>query len=155
MVHIMADRRLVFQMLSAIGQGQMPGSEGSSKVLEREGDRIVAEFHTPVKSVTGTKVYRTVEEVYLYPEERITFRGLEGPMALMEEEFLLEEDQGCTDLHYSGTFAMGYWIFGWLVARFYVKRMLQRVVREHMLEIKGASEARASRSKVFANACDH
>ena len=52
-VHIKADQRLVFQLLSAIGQGLMPGSEGSSKVLKRNGDTLVAEFITPVKTLTG------------------------------------------------------------------------------------------------------
>ena len=56
----------------------MPGSEGSSKVLERDGDHMVAEFVTPVKTLTGKHSYRTVEEVALYPDDRITFRALEG-----------------------------------------------------------------------------
>ena len=72
-----APRELVFQMLSAIGKGTLPGAQGeSSRVLEREGDVITAEFLTP----SGKRIYRTVEEVRLYPPERITFRHLQGPL---------------------------------------------------------------------------
>ena len=154
-VHIRADQRLVFQILSAIGQGQLPGSKGSSKILQKEDSRLVAEFVTPVKTLTGRKSYRTVEEVVLYPSERITFRALEGPLRHMEEEFRLEEDQGCTDLYYSGEFGMGYWVLGWLIARFYVKGLMRKTILDHMMEIKEASESRAARSKVFADTCAH
>ncbi len=154
-VHIKADQRLVFQLLSAIGQGQMPGSEGSSKVLESNGDTMVAEFTTPVKTLTGRRSYRTVEEVTLYPSERITFHGLEGPLPHMQEEFRLEGEEGCTDLYYTGEFGMGYWVFGWLMARFYVRGLLKKTILDHMMEIKEAAESRAQRSLVFANTCAH
>ena len=68
---------MVFQMLSAIGKGSIPGAQGeSSRVLARDGDTIIAEFHT----ASGSRTYRTVEEVKLYPSERMTFRHLEGPL---------------------------------------------------------------------------
>lgn len=154
-VHIKADQRLVFQLLSAIGQGQMPGTEGSSKVLEQKGDSLVAEFITPVKTLMGQKRYRTVEEVTLYPSERITFRALEGPLPHMREEFRLEGEEGCTDLYYTGELGVGYWVFGWIIGRFYVRRLLIKTIRDHMMEIKDASESRAQRSRVFTATCAH
>ena len=77
----------------------MPGAEGeSSRVLERDGDVITAEFLTP----SGKRIYRTVEEVRLYPPERITFRHLQGPLTYSEEEFRLVEQDPGTELQYSG-----------------------------------------------------
>ena len=75
-VQIDAPRELVFQTLSAFGKGSLPGSEGeSSRVVERDGNNIVAEF----VSVSGKRTYRTLENVVLYPPERITFSHLQGP----------------------------------------------------------------------------
>ena len=63
-LHIDAPREMVFQMMSAIGKGSLPGSQGeSSRVLSRDGDTLTAEFLTP----SGKRIYRTVEDVRLYP----------------------------------------------------------------------------------------
>ena len=61
-IFIDAPRELVFQMLSAIGKGSLPGGNDSSRVIERNGNEIIAEFLTP----SGSRVYRTVERVVLY-----------------------------------------------------------------------------------------
>ena len=147
--HIKAPRPLVFQMLSAIGKGTMPGNQGgSSKVLERDGDTIIAEFLTP----SGKRTYRTVEEVQLYPPERITFRHLEGPLAFSEEELNLTEQNAGTKLHYEGKMECRVpWMpgIGWLIAMFYVRLKYNNVIREHMKDLKVAAEARAARSHVF------
>ena len=55
--------------------------------MEREGGRLLVEF----VSRDGRRLYRTLEEVMLYPEERITFRHLEGPLKHASEEFQLSE----------------------------------------------------------------
>ena len=63
-VYINAPREMVFQMLSSFGKCSLPGVQGeSSRVLERDGDTIIAEFMT----TSGKRVYRTVEKVQLYP----------------------------------------------------------------------------------------
>ena len=151
-VAIDAPRELVFQMLSSIGKGSLPGAQGeSSKVLERDGDTIVAEFYTP----SGNRIYRTVERVRLYPPERITFAHLEGPLTFSEEEFnLVKQDEG-TELQYNGE--IGYKIrglpgVGWLIALLYVKPKYDTVIRKHMRALKSAAEARAARSHVFRRA---
>ena len=149
---ISAPREMVFQMLSAIGKGKLPGRQGeSSRVLERDGDTIIAEFQTR----SGGRTYRTVERVRLYPPERITFAHLEGPLTFSEEEFNLVEQDGDTELQYSGE--IGYRIrglpgIGWPVALLYVKPKYDAVIRAHMQALKTAAEARAARSHVFRRA---
>ena len=148
-ITIDAPRPLVFQMLSAFGRGHLPGDEGeSSKVLERDGDRLTVEFFT----LDGKRRYRTVEEVTLFPPERITFRHSEGPLHHSSEEFLLEDVADRTELSYQGDIQCRMaWLpgMGWLIARFYVKRKYDRVIRQHMDRLKTAAEARAARSHVF------
>ena len=148
-ITIDAPRALVFQMLSAFGRGHLPGDEGeSSKVLERDGDQLTVEFIT----MEGKRSYRTVEEVTLFPPERITFRHLEGPLHYSSEEFRLEEASGGTELSYRGDIRCRLaWLpgVGWLIARFYVRPKYDRVIRQHMERLKTAAEARAARSHLF------
>ncbi len=61
-LHIHADRRLAFEVLTAFGARQEDG--GASAVLRDEGDRKLVEFHSviPVPG-SGRKIYRTVEWV--------------------------------------------------------------------------------------------
>ncbi len=73
---IKAPRSLVFRMFSSFGESNPSGNSGEqATVLERQDNRLVVEF----VSRQGRKLYRTLEEVCLYPEERITFRHLGGP----------------------------------------------------------------------------
>ena len=147
--YIRAPREMVFQMLNAIGKGSLPGADGeSSRILERRGDTMIAEFLTP----SGGRTYRTVEEVRLYPPERITFRHLEGPLALAEEEFVLAEANDGTELRYAGEIEYKvHWLpgVGWLIAMFYVRGKYDAVIRNHMEKLRNAAEARAARSHVF------
>ena len=143
-----APLELVFQMMSAIGSGRLPGSNERSKVLQRDGDTLIAEFFTP----SGKKMYRTVEEVRLFPPHRITYRHLEGPTTYSEEEFLLAEVAGGTQITYMGVieyrvpFLAG---LGWLLSLLYIKPKYDSVIREHMALIKKGAEERAARSHVF------
>ena len=147
-IFIDAPRELVFQMLSAIGKGSLPGGNESSRVIERNGDEIIAEFLTP----SGSKVYRTVERVVLYPPERITYQHLEGPLSFSEEAFTLEDtDDGCR-LSYWGVieckapFLPG---AGWLIAWTYARSKYNSIIQDHMARLKAAAEARAARSHIF------
>ena len=72
-VHIHADRRLAFQVLTAFGAGGQ--NQASSRVLRRDEDRLLVEFHTPGISLTGRRrIYRTVEWVTTRARRHI-FRG--------------------------------------------------------------------------------
>ncbi len=146
---IKAPRELVFQMLSSFGKGSLPGAQDeSSRILEQVGNSIVAEFMTK----SGGRIYRTVEEVKLFPPERITFRHLEGPLAYAQEEFSFLESGDGTELLYTGEikhrvpFLPG---VGWIVALLYIKPKYDAVIRAHMEKSKAAAEARAARSHVF------
>ena len=67
-------------------------------MLEQEGNRLLVEF----TSRYGWKLYKTLEEVLLYPQERITFRQLQGPLHHTSDESLLEEAPEVTSINYSG-----------------------------------------------------
>ena len=135
-------------MMSAIGSGRLPGSDERSKVLQRDGNTLIAEFLTP----SGNKTYRTVEEVQLFPPFRITYKHLEGPITYSEEEFLLAEVANGTQLTYTGViehrvpFLPG---LGWLASVLCIKPKYDAVIRDHMALVKQGAEHRASRSHVF------
>ena len=67
-------------------------------MLEQEGNRLLVEF----TSRYGRKLYKTLEEVRLYPQERITLRYLQGPLHHASDEFRLEEIPEVTSINYSG-----------------------------------------------------
>lgn len=146
-VPVKAHRELVYQMVSTIGRGKLPGSSTmSSKLISRNGDTLIAEFYTKVGRLTVT----TLEEVKLKPPERVSYRWLKGPVRYVSEEFIFREvDGGGTELSYTGEFDLKIPIFGSIVGRLFIKPRFERLVAEHMEEIKEAAEARAARSHVF------
>ena len=76
---------------------------------------------------------------------------MKGPLAYVWEELSLEAREGGTVLRYHGEFLVNNWpILGWLIGRWYVKPLFQRIVGDHMERIRGAVEARARRSHTFA-----
>lgn len=146
-VFINASRELVFQLLSAMGRGQIPGSgDEGARVLERRGEGyLVVEFHTRA----GGKLWRTVEEVRLDPPDRMTFHHLEGPLDYSAEAFELEAQGEGTLLRYSGEFEYRLPVLGPLVRHLYIRPRYNALIREHMERIRQAAEARAARSHVF------
>ncbi len=119
---IRAPRSVVFRLISSFGDGKSDndslGSSGKgNRLVEREGNRLVMEFY----SKDGRKVYRTLEEVMLYPEEKITFKHLEGPLYYSQEEFVFTELDSATLLTHNGEIECRMHRLpggGWLVARF-------------------------------------
>lgn len=149
-MHIHADRRLVFQVLTAFGANQPDGS--SSRVLRDVGARKLVEFHTLIPTGGGAhKVLRTVEWVTLREPDAIDFLGVEGPLHFLKDRFVLEDAAGCTRFRYESTFGLKGWIVGWLVGRFRVKPLLTRFMIEHTRGLKATIEERAKRSRVFPN----
>ena len=148
MVRIQAPRELVFQMMSHFGRGRLPGDNNeSSKVLERDDNRLIVEFQTKALFTT----YTTVEEVVLFPPKRITFEHLSGPLKYAREEFRFEEVDGRqTALTHSGEFIWSKFpFFGWLGSILYVRPIFERTLVKHMEQVRRAAEARAARSRVF------
>ena len=109
----------------------------NSKILQRDDDRLLVEFHTPVISLTGRRrVYRTVEWVTFREPEVINFEGVEGPLAMLRDQFDLQEEGGCTRLTYTSEFGLPGWVIGWALGRLVVRSMLHRTMVEHMAELR-------------------
>ena len=135
-------------MMSHFGRGRLPGDNNeSSKVLERDDNRIVVEFRT--KALFAT--YTTVEEVKLCPPERITFEHLSGPLHYAKEEFRFDDVDGTqTELTHSGEFIWSRFpFFGWFGGIIYTRPVFERTLVKHMAQVKQAAEARAARSRIF------
>jgi hypothetical protein len=147
-LHIHADRRLAFQVLTAFGARLDDG--GWSTVLKDEGATKLVEFH----SVVGTfgrrrKPYRTVERVTLHEPDEIRFDGVEGPLDLLQDRFLLQDVDGCTLLRYESTFGVKGGIAGWLRGQLFVRSPLRRFMRRHLLKIRTTIEERAKGSRLY------
>ncbi|MBI2855432.1 MAG: SRPBCC family protein [Chloroflexi bacterium] len=148
-VHVDADRRLAFQVITAFGASS-PGDGPSSRVLSQETGRILVEFHVPATGLFGRrKVYRTVEWVTPHEPERVEFETVKGPLSMMRDRFILEAEGGCTHLRYESEFGVWGWVAGWLVGMLYVRPKLKRLMQGHLEEMKQAIEARAARSRAF------
>ena len=149
-VTIRAPRSVVFALVSSFGGGVEDGdgaggphgeNDEGKRLVERDGNRLVMEF----RSRDGRKMYRTLEEVMLYPEERITFRHLEGPLYHSREEFVFTDmDSGVIMTHNGEIECRMHWLpgAGWAVARFYVKHHYERLVLRHMNYLKEQAEGR-------------
>jgi len=139
-VTVRASRPVVFELISSFGGsgdsgGPLGQDQEGKRLVERDGYRLVMEFH----SNDGRKMYRTLEEVILYPQERITFRHLEGPLYHSQEEFSFTEVDAGTMMTHSGEIEYRmHWLpgAGWAVARFYVKRHYERLVLRYMRSLK-------------------
>lgn len=109
-VTIAAPRELVFDVIAAPYLGRTPAAlAGKLRVLERGGDMVLAEHYTPVR---GGLVATTVETVRFTRPERVSFRLVRGPVPYVEEEFLLQEQDGTTMLRYHGELAADLWALG-------------------------------------------
>jgi len=151
-LHIHTDRRLAFQVLAAFGTRAEDGS--SSLVLKAEGDRRLVEFHSAIPIFRsglrrGQKVYRTVEWVTLHEPEEIRFEGVEGPLDLLEDRFVLRNRNGCTLFRYESTIGIKGGIAGWFKGHLLVRPSLSRFMRDHARKLKQTIEARAKESRLY------
>ncbi len=160
-IHIRADRRLVYQVLTAYGQSGL--EEYCARVLEDYGDRKLVEFHTPLKVGKSTHIFRSVEWVQLTPPARIDFWLAPGyeeksifALSLLEDAFMLDDRGGCTEMTYESRFAVKAPVIGWLLARLMMMRVMSRHMAEHLEDIRELCEARAVRSRVWRfGRCGH
>jgi len=135
-VRMHAPRGLCFEVVASAG-----------RVVEQrsEFDKIVR-FETSHRNRT----IPTLERIKLQPPVRIQYAWLEGPLPDAREEISFHEAGGAeTDVTYSGWFTPPRGLFGSLIARLYVKRVFERLVREHLHEAKELAERRAARSHVW------
>ena len=152
-VHVHADPRLAFQVMTAFGASAQHAGGASSQILEKseDGKCLLIEFHTPAKNLLGrSKVYRTVERVTLHEPEVIDFKGIEGMFPLLRDRItLLDDEAGHTRLRYESTFGLWGGILGQIFGRLVVRPKLEKFMREHVNEMKETIETRASRSRVY------
>ncbi|MCI0812684.1 MAG: SRPBCC family protein [Chloroflexi bacterium] len=147
-VRIKAPRELIFQKMSSFGRGHLKGDTNeSSEVLSRDGDKLVVKFRTKAGPIS----YDTVEEITLESPRRITFKHLSGPLHYAWEEFVLEDvSEFETELVHDGEFIWNRIPFiGWFGGMIYTKPTFERLMIQHMGQIKETCEARAARSRVF------
>jgi len=136
---IAAPRELVFETIAAPYLGRTPGGSGIEVLVGGE-DLVVAAHDTRVHFYTA----RTVEAVDFDPPERIGFTHLTGPVPHAVEDFLLREIDGKTELHYEGEIGVDFFAFGRIAARHWVRPQWERVVREHLEDLRRHAEERAS-----------
>jgi hypothetical protein len=109
-VTIAAPRELVFDVIAAPYLGRTPTAlAGALRVLERGSDMVLAEHYTPVRRGL---VATTLETVRFTRPERVSFRLVRGPVPYVAEEFVLQEEDGATTLHYHGELAADLWALG-------------------------------------------
>ena len=160
-VHIRADRRLAFKVVTGF-TSRNGALERAPRVLETDGDRLLVEFRTPVEFGFGIRRYfRTVEWLTLREPEQIDFELVpgKGPIAgglkQLDDRFLLEDVDGCTEFRYESTFCIRWSIFGWLLGKLLFQRAIKRHMRRHLAELKETIEARAERSRIYPLECPH
>lgn len=144
-VRIAAPRKLVFEIVSAPYLGRSSGASGV-EVLARGADLVVAAHYTRVHFYTA----RTVEAVEFGPPGKVRFTHLTGPVPHAVEEFALEQVDGATELRYRGEIGIDFFLLGRIAGRYWVRPQWERVVREHLDEVRRIAEqrARGPRSRV-------
>lgn len=148
-IDIAAPASLVLQMLAAIGQGAQRTGERTA-VIERNGDRLIADFWTPVALPLGRRrVVRTREAVDVGHPDRIGYEHLDGPLRGLRETIRVEAQDGrrCR-LVYEGEYPVRN-LASRAVFVLVARASLERAVREHFEDLGPRAEARAARSRVF------
>jgi hypothetical protein len=138
-VRISAPRELVFDILAAPYLGRAPAGSGID-VVARSPELVVAVHHTPVHFYTA----RTVEAVGFDPPAGVGFRHLIGPVPHAVERFTLHEVEDATELRYRGELGIDFFVIGRIAARQWVRPQWERVVSEHLGDVKRRAEQRAS-----------
>ena len=132
---IAAPRELCFEVVAAAGR----------RLEKRSEVEWVVEFTTRA----GDREVRTVELLILDRPEAIEYRWLEGPIPDVSETIgFLDRKDGTTRVDYRGNFSLGKGPIAWLIGRFRVKRLFDRLVAEHLLQAKEVAETRARRTRV-------
>ncbi len=148
-IEVAASAGLLYQMISAIGQGvQRPGER--AEILEREGDALVADFWSIVRLPFGrSRVVRTREAVRLWPPDRVDYVHLDGPVRGLCETITIESlGARRSRLIYRGTYPRG-GLPRTLVFRLLSRPAVEHAMRVHFADLRERAEARAARSRQF------
>lgn len=144
-----APPQLVYQMLSAIGQGD--GRDGErAEVLHRNGDELVCDFWTNVSLPVGEdRLVRTRERVTLRPPNTVEYEHLDGPVQGLRETITVVLDpDGGTRMTYVGSYEPR-GMLDHLRASLLARPVMGRIIRQHFDDVRQRAEARAARSRVF------
>lgn len=154
-IHIHADRRLVFQVVTAFGAGMAESGMPVPKVLQDEGDRKLVAFSTPLKMPGYTKIFPTNEWVTMKEPEQIDFNlvpgngPIVGGLKLLADRFTFEDREGCTLMRYDSKFAIRWSWPGWILGKLLFAPVIRSHMHHHLDELKVMIEERAKRSRVF------
>ncbi len=136
---------VVYEIVASPYLGRTPRELRSSlEVLEQGSGLVVAAHRTRLSGFTST----TVESVRFEPLERVTFRLLRGIAPSGREEFSFTATTTGTVFRYQGELEMALWLLGRLAGRHLIAPTWERVVRQHMQDIKRIAEDRARRSPI-------
>lgn len=125
-----ASPEIVFDVISAPYLGKTPRAMADKlRVIDRGSDLVVADHYTPIFG--GRLVVTTRETVAFQRPHRIGFRLLHGPVAAVEEEYLLEPCEAGTAFTYQGTLASNLPILGGWWARLNARTWTE-VVRQSL-----------------------
>lgn len=140
-VEIAAPAATVFDVIAAPYLGRTPRAmSGRLQVLQRGADMVLAEHYTPVHN--GRLTAATLETVTFDRPHRIAFRLVRGPVPQITEEFALTEDDGVTQLDYSGELGTDFGIAGqWWADR--VATAWEAAVRSSFTGIRTEAERRS------------
>lgn len=140
-VRIAAPADTVFDVIAAPYLDRTPRAmEGKLRVLERGSDMVLAEHFTPVHG--GRLTSATVETVTFTRPHRVGFRLVRGPVPHVSEEFILTEDDGWTELAYSGELGTDFGAAGaWWGHR--VAAAWEAAVRRSLASVQTEAERRA------------
>lgn len=134
-VRIAAPRDLVFEMISEPYLGHSSKDSGI-EVLARGEDLAVAAHHTKVHFYTAI----TVEAVKFEPPDRVGFRHLAGPVPHAVEEFVLDQADGITELHYSGEVGIDFFFLGRIAGSRWVRPQWEGAVRKDLDDLRQRAE---------------
>lgn len=141
---IAAPRETVFDVVAAPYLGRTPRAMADKlRVLDRGSDLVVADHFTPI---FGGRLVATTRETVLFDRpERVTFRLLQGPVACVEEQYLLESVAEGTRFTYRGRLGSNLPIVGRWWARTNARTWVS-VVEDSVQQI-AAEAARRSRAR--------
>ena len=134
-IEITASRDLVFRVISEPYLGHNPKGSGI-EVLAKGEDLVVAAHFTKLRFYEA----RTVEAVQFETPTRVHFRHLTGPVPYAVEQFELAEAGRGTTLRYTGELGIDFYLLGRLAGRHWVRPQWERVVREHLEDVKERAE---------------
>lgn len=139
-VQIPAAPQVVFDVVAAPYLGKTPRAMADKlRVLQRGRDLVVADHYTPI--LGGRFIVTTRETVHFEPPGRVAFRLLSGPVAAVNEEYVLTATDAGTEFTYRGTLASNLPIIGQWWARTNA-RTWTAVVRASIEEISAEATRR-------------